>query len=138
MQGGPAQDIYDQQAANVAETFLGMAHMNCIMCHNGRGHLDLLSLWGKSATRTSAWNLAAFYSHTTQTRTPSVAGQTQPYYWAVRDNMDPRAIDYRLNTTTGNRPARAPIGTVSVMHSGLSIQRSCGEAGRKISRRAGS
>ena len=44
--GGPAQDITDQQTANVAETFLGISHVNCLLCHNGRGHLDALSLWG--------------------------------------------------------------------------------------------
>jgi hypothetical protein len=115
VQGGPIQDVYDQQATNVAETFLGMAQMNCLLCHNGRGHLDMLSLWGKTATRASAWGLAAFYSHTSTARTPSVAGQPQPYYWAVRDSTDPKAVDYRLNTSTGNRPARTPIGSTSVI-----------------------
>ncbi len=28
-----AQDDWDQQTANVAETFLGIAHMNCLLCH---------------------------------------------------------------------------------------------------------
>src|SRR5580704_3111152 len=36
--GGPTQDTWDQQATNVAETFLGLANMNCLLCHNGRGH----------------------------------------------------------------------------------------------------
>lgn len=111
--GGPQQDIWDQQAANVAETFLGIGHMNCVLCHDGRGHLDSLSLWGKSATRYSAWGLAAFFSRTTQSRTPAVAGQSQPYYWAVNDNMAANAANYRLNTTTGNRPARRAIGSVT-------------------------
>lgn len=111
--GGPQQDIWDQQAANVAETFLGIGHMNCVLCHDGRGHLDSLSLWGKSATRYSAWGLAAFFSRTTQSRTPAVAGQSQPYYWAVNDNLAANAANYRLNTTTGNRPARRAIGTVT-------------------------
>ena len=43
---GPIQDAYDQEAANVADTFLGISHLNCVMCHNGRGKLDSLSLWG--------------------------------------------------------------------------------------------
>ena len=38
--GGPLQDTQDQQMANVAETFLGLANLNCLLCHNGRGHLD--------------------------------------------------------------------------------------------------
>ena len=113
VQGGPQQDVWDQQAANVAETFLGLGHMNCVLCHDGRGHLDSLSLWGKTATRYSAWGLAAFFSRTTQSRTPATPGQSQPYYWAVTDNMAANAADYRLNTTTGNRPARRAIGSVT-------------------------
>ena len=42
---GPTQDIMDQMTANTFDTFLGMTHVNCLLCHNGRGHLDALSLW---------------------------------------------------------------------------------------------
>jgi hypothetical protein len=113
VQGGPQQDIWDQQAANVAATFLGISHMNCVLCHNGRGHLDSLSLWGKNATRYSAWGMAAFFSRTTQSRIPAEAGKTQPYYWAINDNYTAGAADYRLNTNTGNRPPRQPVGSVT-------------------------
>ena len=109
--GGPVQDIWDQQAANIADTFLGIAHMNCLLCHNGRGHLDSLSLWGSGITRATAWTFASFLSRTNTTRTP-VPGATLgvPYYWSVEDNTRYKT-DYPLNTTTGNRPARQPIGT---------------------------
>jgi hypothetical protein len=112
--GNPQQDNIDQEAANIAETFLGVSHMNCVLCHNGRGHLDALSLWGKTMTRPSAWNFASFLSRTTTVNiaVPN-AVNNQPYYWAVRD--DPRLSDYLLNTTTGNRPARQPIGTIRTM-----------------------
>jgi hypothetical protein len=105
--GGPPQDIWDQQTANVAETFLGISHLNCLLCHNGRGHLDQLSLWGKETTRYQAWQLASFLSHTSLTVTRMDPTQPQPYYWAIEDNVRFRA-DYPLNTTTGNRPARQP------------------------------
>lgn len=108
--GNPQQDNFDQEAANIAETFLGVSHMNCVLCHNGRGHLDSLSLWGKNALRTEGWGLASFLSRTTTTRVPVAAAvNNQPYYWAIRDNLN---VDYALNTTTGNRPTRAAIGTV--------------------------
>ena len=105
------QDIYDQQAANVAETFLGISHMNCILCHDGRRHLDSLSVWGKQETRYQSWQLAAFFAKTNMTRTPVTAGNNNIYYWSVVDN--PKAVDYPLNTTTGNRPTRAPIAGVA-------------------------
>jgi hypothetical protein len=106
--GGPQQDIYDQMAVNTAETFLGLAHMNCVMCHNGRGHLDSLTLWGKSALRMDAWGMAAFFSRTNVTFTRA-APPNNYGYWAVRDVV---RADYALSTTTGNRPPRVPIGSV--------------------------
>ena len=103
MGGGPVQDIFDLQAANTADTFLGISHLNCLLCHSGRGHLDSLSLWGYYTTRQQAWGMASFISRTATTQT----GQgTQP--WTVANT---RTVDYQLNTTTGNRPARCTVGT---------------------------
>jgi hypothetical protein len=67
--GGPTQDIFDQQTANVADVFLGITHLNCLLCHNGAGHLTGLSLWGQQQTRYNAWGMAAFLSHTSTTST---------------------------------------------------------------------
>ncbi len=107
--GGPKQDITDQQAANIADTFLGITHMNCLLCHNGRGHLDSLSLWGSQGTRYQAWQFASFLSHTATFNTP-VGDRKNHYYWSVLDDTARAKVDYQLNTTTGNRPARQPIG----------------------------
>ena len=113
--GGPAQDIFDSQTANMADQFLGIAHVNCLLCHNGRGHLDTLSLWGSQTTRVQAWGLSAFMAktHTTSVATPvdPTTGKSGSSYWA----LNAYTTDYQLNTTTGNRPARQPIGTVSVI-----------------------
>ena len=110
--GGPIQDIFDQQTANLATMFLGLGHVNCLLCHNGRGHLDTLSLWGGQQTRYSAWELASYLSHTQARRTPVTgASGGAPYYWSVADNTPGARTDYPLNTTTGNRPARQPAGT---------------------------
>jgi hypothetical protein len=111
--GGPNQDITDQMTANVADTFLGIAHVNCLLCHNGRGHLDALSLWASQTTRYQAWQIAAFVSRTQASRiaVPMVANN---YYWSLLDNAKGFTVDYTLNTTTGNRPARvAPTGCKS-------------------------
>lgn len=104
--GGPVQDVYDQQAAAIAETFLGMAHMNCILCHSGRGRLDTLSVWGKAATRYQAWEFASFVSKTNLRTVRIPATLNQNYYSLTDDGR----LDYTLNTTTGNRPARQPLG----------------------------
>jgi hypothetical protein len=101
--GGPAQDTYDTQAVNVATAFLGISHLDCILCHDGRGHLDTLSLWGSRAKRADAWGMAAFFARTDLTLTP---GQP-PQPWNVTDVAAVRY--YNLNTTTGNRPPRQPV-----------------------------
>ena len=110
---GPAQDMYDQMASNVAETFLGMSQLNCVMCHNGRGHLDTLSLWGKTATRMDAWGMSAFFAPTNMALVrPDPTVNNSPYYWNVTTT---RGRTYALNTTTGNRPQRAPVGTLNAV-----------------------
>ena len=117
---GPIQDTFDQQATDTFEAFLGISHLNCLLCHNGHGHLDALSLWGYYTTRQQAWGVASFLSHTKPARTP-VPGATNnnPYYWSLTDNV-PQAgyktvTDYQLNTTTGNRPPRQPTGTATTV-----------------------
>ena len=104
---GPVQDTFDQQTVQVATNFLGLSHTNCLLCHNGRGHLTNLSYWGSQTTRYQAWQLAAFLAKTTEALTrPDPMNNPNRYYWAVTDN--PKASDYALNTTTGNRPSRLP------------------------------
>ena len=110
--GGPGQDIMDQSTSFVFDTFLGITHVNCLLCHNGRGHLDQISLWGGSTTRYQAWQLAAHMSKTSFTRTPVDPTNNNVYYWSIVENA--KATDYALNTTTGNRPSRvAPTGCKS-------------------------
>ena len=109
--GGPIQDIWDKQTANVAETFLGISHMDCLLCHNGRGHLDALSLWGRGVTRQQAWGMAAFMSSTRTSKARVNAVSPVPYYWTVEEDARLR-VNYALNTTTGNRPERQPIGDI--------------------------
>jgi hypothetical protein len=105
--GGPNQDDYDQMAADVVGTFLGISHMNCVLCHNGRGHLDQLSLWGRNAKRSDAWGMASFFSRLNFAATrPDPATNPNLRYYALNDT---NRTDYALNTTTGNRPARSPI-----------------------------
>src|SRR5258706_2993084 len=111
----PGQDTTDQTVANVAETFLGMAHMNCVLCHNGRGHLDSLSLWGANTTRMQAWGMQAFLSHTSMQTAPSDSSSANSprLWWGVDNNA--LKTDYQLNTTTGNRPPRQPVGSTKTI-----------------------
>jgi len=112
--GGPNQDIMDQMTANTFDTFLGITHVNCLLCHNGRGHLDQLSLWGSQTTRYQGWQLASFLSHTQAQTVNLTSGTTTTTVWKLADNTKGYTNDYTLNTKTGNRPARvAPTGCKS-------------------------
>jgi hypothetical protein len=101
MSMGPVQDTYDKQWVQVASTFLGLKNFDCVLCHNGAGHLDAVNLWASQVTRAQAWDLAAFFSRARITRYP-------------RENIasfivqDAAVGGYALNTDSGNRPTRAP------------------------------
>ena len=112
--GGPNQDLTDAMTASVFQTFLGIAHVNCLLCHNGRGHTDALSVWATGTTRYQAWQLASFLSHTQLARVRYDSTNNNVYYWSVLDDQRGFTNDYTLNTKTGNRPARvAPAGCKS-------------------------
>lgn len=100
---GPAQDVYDGMAVEVSRAFLGLSSMDCLLCHDGAGHMDAVNLWGAQTTRFDAWGMAAFFTGFNR-QTISVATNVQKYNITETIN---RA--YNLNTTTGNRSNRQPV-----------------------------
>ncbi len=118
--GGPIQDTYDMMLYKSAKAFLGLGHYDCLLCHNGRGHLDALSLWGYYTTRTDAEHVSAFFSRTTfkgytfPAGTP-LAAQQQDFYYQSQVVSDNTTGSYTLPTTFGNRPNRPLLGTSKVM-----------------------
>jgi hypothetical protein len=110
--GGPVQDTYDTMLVKSATAFLGLSHYDCVLCHNGRGRLDQLSLWGSGVTRQDAQKMAAFFARTNLMRwspprgTPIEIARQDPYFnsYVVEEVRTNRA--YELNTTFGNRPNR--------------------------------
>lgn len=113
---GVLQETYDQQALYAADNFLGVSHMDCILCHNGRGHLDDISLWGRNARRSEAWELASFFSRTDVVQAGGGPGgpSQQTGQYAVRENTTRTNRDYFLDgVELGNRPPRNPLGTVN-------------------------
>ena len=59
-----------------------MTHVNCVLCHNGRGHLDSINLWATQTTRYQAWQLASYMSRTSTARTPVDPSNNNIYYWS--------------------------------------------------------
>lgn len=124
--GGPIQDTYDTLAFFTARDFLGISLMDCVLCHDGAGHLDELSLWGAAALRAEGWSLAAFFSDVPRFQTwrpnrrelpvnPETGRNVQANYYKIEDlplgarrvaNSGDTAGDYLAQTQGGNRPDR--------------------------------
>lgn len=107
---GPIQDTFDAMLVRSASAFLGMGHYDCLLCHDGRGHLDAVSLWGSRATRLEAQRMAAFFSRMriTASRAPQ-----DDFYYRSYEVSDAASGQYALNTNYGNRTARTPVGGLS-------------------------
>jgi hypothetical protein len=101
--GGPAQDIYDGRAVEASRIFLGLSSMDCLLCHDGAGHLSPINLWGGAATRFEAYGMAAFFA---RTNNQFVNAGTNFQKHMVTDVT---TGEYNLNTNSGNRSARTPM-----------------------------
>jgi hypothetical protein len=110
---GPAQDTYDTMLARTASQFLGVSHFDCLLCHNGRGHLTGISLWGEQQVRADAQRMAAFFSRVRFSAGVAAGTKqgTHPLYNST-EVQEATAGQYDLNTTWGNRPKRVALGTV--------------------------
>jgi hypothetical protein len=111
------QDTYDMLLSRSATMFLGMGNYDCILCHDGRGHLNTVSAWGTQAKRVEALRMAAFFSRSRQAGFPT-QDQTN-YYFNSFIVTEANAGRYDLNTTDGNRPPRAPMEVDGQMVSSL-------------------
>ena len=123
--GGPIQDTYDTLAFLTARDFLGISMMDCVLCHDGAGHLDGLNDWGTAALRYDGWSLAAFFSDIQRYQSWRVPGNTLPTnpnnnrrvnanYYFIHDlptgqtqvRGGDTAGEYKAQTAGGNRPDR--------------------------------
>lgn len=109
---GPIQDTYDTMLAMTASTFLGLGEMDCLLCHNGRGHLEQVNLWGSRVTRLEAWRMAAFFSRLNM---PKRNVPNTDFYYNSFDVSDRTTGGYDLNTNYGNRPNREPVNGVRTL-----------------------
>ena len=57
------EDSYDEMAITSSRLFLGV-NVECISCHDGKGHLEKINLWLAEHKRTDLWRQASFFSRT--------------------------------------------------------------------------
>jgi hypothetical protein len=104
---GPIQDRFDNLLQLTTTAFLGLSHYDCLLCHDGRNHLEQVSVWGTRQTRLQAQRMAAHFARTSMIR------QNLPstnFYYRSFVVSDAAGGNYELNTNSGNRPDRRPIG----------------------------
>ncbi|HMV86417.1 MAG TPA: DUF1549 domain-containing protein [Blastocatellia bacterium] len=108
---GPPQDTMDGTAVNTASMFLGINALDCLLCHDGAGHLDAVNLWGSQKTRLDAWGMSAYFA---RVRRQGQLLSQQPLYRKFL--VSELAVgEYQLNTDFGNRQTRAPINGQTVV-----------------------
>ena len=104
---GPAQDTMDGLAVTTSNAFLGINAMDCLLCHDGAGHLDQVNLWGSQRKRVEAWGMAAFFARSAKRGVQLGTPPTTNYVkYVVSENT---TGEYNLNTNYGNRQNRNPI-----------------------------
>ena len=54
------EDTLDEIAVSTAKYFLGL-NLECVSCHDGRGHTDQINLYLTQRKRVELWNQAAFF-----------------------------------------------------------------------------
>ncbi|MBI5280183.1 MAG: DUF1549 domain-containing protein [Candidatus Solibacter usitatus] len=104
---GPAQDTYDLLLVRSASAFLGISHYDCVLCHNGKFHLELVHAWGVRTTRLEAWRMAAHFSRVTLQGYPG--NDPANFYTNSTTVLERPTGAYDLNTNFGNRPNRTPV-----------------------------
>lgn len=100
---GPPQDTYDNLAARSVEKFLAIP-FECLSCHNGLGHLELVNSWLAKKQRRDFWETAAFFSRV-GIRGVRVSDDPPVLKYLVSDNQ---FGSYQLDTTDGNKTPRQP------------------------------
>jgi hypothetical protein len=88
--------------------FLGMP-MQCLSCHNGLGHLDQVNVYLKGHARYDFWGNASFFSRGRFAKSDRSINNSS---YVITESP---TGTYQLNTTSGNKTARAPIGTLNTV-----------------------
>jgi hypothetical protein len=96
-ENGPPQDTFDNVATQSGQQFLAMP-MNCVSCHDGAGHLELVNRGLSRVKRRELWGMAAFFPGIRVTLAATGG-------WVTTE--DP-AGQYTLTTSSGNKSPRHP------------------------------
>jgi hypothetical protein len=100
-QNGPPQDTFDNAATQSGAQFLALP-MNCVSCHDGRGHLEQLNFGMSNVTRRQLWGMSAFFARI-QVKYVVKTGVLGSFVVSETDSGE-----YTLTTVDGNKSPRQP------------------------------
>jgi Protein of unknown function (DUF1553)/Protein of unknown function (DUF1549) len=92
------EDTDDEIAISTGKLFLGV-NLECISCHDGKGHLEKINLWLAGKKRADVWRQASFFGKTYIS--PEFGRFPQ---FIVKDTRK----GYDLTTISSSRPRRNP------------------------------
>jgi hypothetical protein len=92
------EDTDDEIAITTGRLFLGV-NLECISCHDGKGHLEKINLWLSQKKRADVWREASFFGKTYIS--PEFGRFPQ---FIVKDTRQ----GYDLTTISSSRPRRNP------------------------------
>jgi hypothetical protein len=84
--------------------FLGINAVDCLLCHDGRRHLDHVNLWGSQKERFDMWGLSAFFAQTVMKR--EVVSENPLYARFIISDQATSSNEYVIDTHNGNRTPR--------------------------------
>jgi hypothetical protein len=90
------EDTYDQWVISSFKNFLGI-NVECISCHDGRGHLEKINRWLSTKKRSDVWRQAAFFADSRLWR---------PYGGYSNFALTDDGKGYDLKSKSVTRPAR--------------------------------
>lgn len=90
------EDTADEIAINTTRIFLGV-NLECVSCHDGKGHLEKVNIFLSQKKRADLWRQASFFG---KTYIAPVYGRTPQFM--VKD----KAKGYDLKTASSLRPPR--------------------------------
>lgn len=110
---GPIHDTWDNLSADTGEKFLGLP-LNCISCHGGLGHLEQVNSGLVRRTREDFWKNAAFFAQEYHRAQRDANNRIE---WYIEPSAGVQRIPrgYTLNTTSGNKTPRQPVGQTSTV-----------------------
>lgn len=84
-------DSYDEMAISSSKYFLGV-NLECVSCHDGKGHLEKINLWLSQVRRPQVWRQGAFFSNISMRRNFGIGNEYELLDQGGRYDIKTRSV----------------------------------------------